>query len=103
MQPGKLRPDYAQILRPKINPRRFTATNPYWWKEVTNIGDYYARWGGEVAAEKLTGYLKPATVTIYYRVPGNTKDFTRLVTDIVCDLTRRVRLKFWMHSGILMT
>lgn len=70
--------NYALTLRPKLNPRRFTATDPHWWKEV-KIEKYVARWGGEIAAEKLTGYLKPTTVTIYMW-PGNA-NITRLATD----------------------
>ena len=30
-----------------------------------DIGQYYAYWGGEIAAEMLTGYLKPERITIY--------------------------------------
>jgi hypothetical protein len=50
-------------LRPKLNPRRFQAPDPRWWEQTTL--DRGARWGGEVAAAKLTGHLKPATYTIY--------------------------------------
>lgn len=41
---------------------------PDWWQRV-DVTTYGAHWGGEVAAEKLTGYLKPETVTLYIR-PG---------------------------------
>lgn len=50
-------------LRPKLNPRRFHAPDPDWWQQA-RLGPG-ARWGGEVAAAKLTNYLKPAAVTIY--------------------------------------
>jgi hypothetical protein len=50
-------------LRPKLNPRRFQAPDPGWWQQARLIAG--ARWGGEVAATKLTDYLKPATCTIY--------------------------------------
>ncbi|MBW8328453.1 MAG: hypothetical protein K0M48_04645 [Thiobacillus sp.] len=55
---------YPVKLRPKLNVRRFRAPHPDWWKNV-DLAEYEARWGGEVAADKLTGYLKPATFTIY--------------------------------------
>lgn len=55
---------YPIKLRPKLNARRFTAPAPDWWREQ-DIRQHHAYWGGEVAAEKLTGYLKPATVTLY--------------------------------------
>lgn len=50
-------------LRPKLNPRRFQAPDPGWWQQARLEAG--ARWGGEVAAAKLTDYLKPATCTIY--------------------------------------
>jgi hypothetical protein len=50
-------------LRPKLNPRRFEAPDPDWWQKAHL--DAGARWGGEVAAAKLTHNLKPATYTIY--------------------------------------
>lgn len=55
---------YPVKLRPKLNARRFRAAHPDWWKNI-DLGKYQARWGGEVAADKLTGYLKPTTFTIY--------------------------------------
>lgn len=56
---------YPIKLRPKLNARRFTAVNPAWWRTMElEVG--HAWWGGEVAAEKLTGYLKPANVTVYF-------------------------------------
>ena len=42
----------------------------------TNTDKLYAYWGGEVAAEKLTGYLKPAKITIYAR-----KNLDRLIVE----------------------
>jgi len=50
-------------LRPKLNPRRFRAPDPGWWEQAHF--PHGAHWGGEVAAAKLTGHLKPATATIY--------------------------------------
>lgn len=55
---------YPIKLRPKLNARRFTAPMPDWWRDQ-DIRQHHAYWGGEVAAEKLTGYLKPARVTLY--------------------------------------
>ena len=50
-------------LRPKLNPRRFHAPDPGWWRQARL--EPGARWGGEVAAARLTNYLKPAASTIY--------------------------------------
>ena len=56
--------NYPTILRPKLKPRQFRAADPDWWKELKLDGSDMA-WGGEVAAQKLTNYLKPATQTLY--------------------------------------
>lgn len=69
---------YPIKLRPRLNPRRFKAAKPDWWKEL-DITQYGAQWGGEVAAEKLTGYLRPNTVTIYLHKMNGQHDLTRLV------------------------
>lgn len=46
---------YAITLRPKLNPRRFKAAKPDWWKAF-DVTPYGAQWGTEVAAEKLSRY-----------------------------------------------
>ena len=58
-------------LRPKLHPRRFHAQDPDWWRRARL--ETGARWGGEVAAARLTDYLKPATCTIYLD-PQNGRD-----------------------------
>ncbi|MBI2305798.1 MAG: hypothetical protein HYU78_00715 [Rhodocyclales bacterium] len=67
-------------LRPKLNPRRFKAPKPGWWKEI-DITKYGAQWGAEVAAEKLTGYLRPNAVTIYRHKENGQHNLTRLVAE----------------------
>lgn len=58
---------YHTTLRPKLNPRRFDAdTDTLAEKGLTLHGAF---WGGEVAADKLTHMLQPATFTIYAREP----------------------------------
>lgn len=55
---------YSSRLRPKLKQFRFTAEDPAriraWQPEPGT-----SAWGGEVAADILTGHLKPATYTIY--------------------------------------
>lgn len=70
--------NYPIKLRPKLNPRRFRATKADWWKEV-DITNYGAQWGAEVAAAKLTGYLRPHALTIYLHQEQGQKNLTRLV------------------------
>jgi hypothetical protein len=56
--------EYNAKLRPTLIIGRFTAPQDYWWQN-TDIRNYDALWGGEVAAAKLTGHLKPGATTIY--------------------------------------
>ena len=72
--------NYPIKLRPKLNPRRFRAEGLEWWRKV-DITQYGAQWGGEVAAEKLTGYLRPATCTIYMNPGAGKNNLIKLVRD----------------------
>jgi hypothetical protein len=58
---------YPVTLRPKLNTRRFQA-DPERLRQI-DIAKLHAQWGGEVAADRLTRYLKPAHYTIYTREP----------------------------------
>jgi len=55
---------YPEKLRPKLRLGRYQAPNHLWWNNV-EIAKHNALWGGEIAAAKLTNYLKPFTATIY--------------------------------------
>lgn len=72
--------NYPIKLRPKLNPRRFQAPKPDWWKAL-DVTRYGAQWGTEVAAGKLTGYLRPGTVTIYFHKVKGQHLLTRLVAE----------------------
>ena len=72
--------NYPIKLRPKLNPRRFKAENPNWWQN-TGLHNLGAFWGGEVAADRLTNYLKPATCTIYIKPERAQYALPRLVAD----------------------
>ncbi|MFZ4524035.1 MAG: type IV toxin-antitoxin system AbiEi family antitoxin [Chlorobium sp.] len=54
---------YQDSLKPKLLMGRFRGDGE-WWKDLP-LDPALAQWGGEVAAMKLTGYLKPGTVTLY--------------------------------------
>lgn len=54
---------YPDNLKPKLLLGRFRGVGD-WWKDA-QPDPTLAQWGGEVAAAKLTGYLKPGTVTLY--------------------------------------
>ncbi|PKN70985.1 MAG: hypothetical protein CVU54_03115 [Deltaproteobacteria bacterium HGW-Deltaproteobacteria-12] len=55
---------YPERLRPKQILGRYRGEYDGWWnnKELHNLK---AKWGGEVAAAKLTKYLNPEVITIY--------------------------------------
>lgn len=72
---------FPNQLRPKLLLGRYAAPDPNWW-EHTRIGDFRAYWGGEIAAARLTRYLKPEFVTVYVRdMPGRFLAANRLRTD----------------------
>jgi hypothetical protein len=54
---------YPDYLKPKLLLGRFRGDGD-WWKEA-QLDPTLAQWGGEVAATKLTGYLKPGTFILY--------------------------------------
>ena len=54
---------YAEQLRPKLVLGRYQGAEGWWQQAVLNPEE--ALWGGEVAAAKLTDYLKPQMITIY--------------------------------------
>jgi hypothetical protein len=55
---------YPEKLRPKLETGRYKAPNPDWW-QTAPLHNLQAYWGGEVAADKITHYLKPEIITIY--------------------------------------
>jgi hypothetical protein len=75
---------YPEGLRPKQTLGRYHAKDKDWWKNITFPTDtnYNTYWGGEIAAMKLTGYLKPMIVTIYTKeLPGKIVLKYRLTKD----------------------
>jgi hypothetical protein len=55
---------YPVRLRPKLLRGRYRAPDAAWW-EKARIPEGRGVFGGEVAADRLTGHLKPARVTLY--------------------------------------
>ena len=87
---------YPTTLRPKLNPRRFTADPDRLHK--ANFKTQNAWWGGEPAAEKLTGYLKPAQFTIYTREPiAKLLAAHRMRADVNGNV--EILEKFWNFTG----
>lgn len=72
--------NYPIKLRPKLNARYFRAENPQWWQNA-DLKPFGAYWGGEVAANRLTDYLKPANVTIFVNTDKDPRALTQLIID----------------------
>lgn len=72
--------NYPIKLRPKLNPKRFKANNLDWWKNL-DVKQYEAQWGGEVAADKLTNYLKPNFYTLYLHGKELKKNMNKLIVE----------------------
>ncbi len=83
VEPGRLIEEWAANypirLRPKLNQHRFRAPDPNWW-QTTRLTDG-ALWGGEVAGNTLTGYLKPATCTVYIHPATRRESLADLVRE----------------------
>jgi hypothetical protein len=72
---------FPNQLRPKLFLGKYAAPDPKWWEQA-RIGDFRAYWGAEIAAARLTRYLKPELVTVYIRDrPGRFLAANRLRTD----------------------
>jgi hypothetical protein len=72
--------NYPIKLRPKLNARKFKAPNPE-WRKTLDAKQYEAQWGGEAAAEKLTGYLRPLTFTLYFHGKDKQKNITKMIVE----------------------
>ncbi len=77
--------NYPTTLRTKLHERRFSAPDRDWWKTFGPDAGFPFSWGAEVAAEKMTAYLRPATQTLY--IPSDEMD------GAVKALVKRYRLR----------
>lgn len=89
---------YPLRLRPKQWQGRYKGEKE-WWRRKT-LDPIIAQWGGEVAAERLTHYLKPGFITIYI-APAVLNPFlleNRLKRDAAGDV--EILERFWTPEGI---
>lgn len=91
---------YPEQLRPKLETGRYLAPDPNWWQQAS-LHNLQAYWGGEVAADKLTHYLKPHIVTIYVmqQWAGKLKITNKLRKDPAGDI--EILEAFWDVEGEL--
>jgi hypothetical protein len=84
---------YPEQLRPKQTLGRYKGL-PNWWQQKRLV-PRQAQWGGEVAAEKMTHYLRPELITIY----AETQYFNQLLLEnrLKTDITGDVEIleRFW--------
>lgn len=59
---------YARALRPKLLIARYRTDLTGWWADL-DPQEYGVLLGGEAAAERITGHLRPETVTLYAAKP----------------------------------
>ena len=84
---------YIRELAPRRKVRRFRAEKPDWWK-TADLRQFDVLWGGDVAADRLTGYLKPGEITVYANgTPGQLLQAQRMRADPQGDVV--VFEKFW--------
>ncbi|MET3120864.1 hypothetical protein AAKU67_000444 [Oxalobacteraceae bacterium GrIS 2.11] len=90
--------NYQGTLLPKLNARCFSCADPHWW-QTARLNEFPAWWGGEVAAQKMTQYLKPVTQTLYIDKDNMSQVLKRLAKEyrIKSDPTGTIELreKFW--------
>ena len=60
---------YIETTREKLVIGKYTGEDVNQWLH-TDLGKLGAWWGGEVAAARMTGYLRPETATIYVNPPA---------------------------------
>lgn len=89
---------YAEQLRPKLVLGRYQGAEGWWQQAVLNPDE--ALWGGEVAAAKLTDYLKPQMITIY--VDRDNPTAVLLTNRLKKDPQGEVELvaRFWQPEAI---
>ena len=84
---------YPEQLRPKQILGRYRGEHGWWQRK--RLDPLRAQWGGEVAAERLTHYLKPQLITIYAAAQYLNQLLldNRLKTDIAGDV--EILERFW--------
>ena len=91
---------YPEQLRPKKMIGRFRADDPYWW-EGADLEEINALWGGELAANIITEYIKPQIVTVYAKLPiGRFLLKNRLKSDVNGDV--EILKIFWKFEQELL-
>jgi hypothetical protein len=87
---------FVRELRPRLLLGRFAAADLDWWQR-TDILPYGSLWGGEPAGARLTGFLKPGTLTLYAeQVPADLLVHQRLKRDAQGKI--EILQRFWKFT-----
>ncbi|PKN33809.1 MAG: hypothetical protein CVU61_11885 [Deltaproteobacteria bacterium HGW-Deltaproteobacteria-19] len=89
---------YGEELRPKLLIGRYRGRDGWW--EGVELDPALAQWGGELAAARLTGQLKPQDILLYVNHPlyASVLREHRLVKDPDGDVTLLAR--FWNPQAV---
>jgi hypothetical protein len=83
---------YAHRLRPKLTTYRFTSAEPDKVQALWSPEIKLSAWGGDIAADTITGHLKPSTTTIYMDMQAKPR--------CLADLVKQLRLRTDPHGPI---
>lgn len=83
---------YAHRLRPKLTTYRFTSADQDKMQALWSPEFKISAWGGESAADTITGHLKPSTATIYMDMLAEPRR--------LADLVKQLRLRTDPHGPI---
>ncbi len=90
---------YPENLKPKLVQEKFRTDARHWWKDI-QPADFGLFWGGEIAAAKLTRYLKPERYTVYTdQLPGKLIYKFKFQKDLNGNI--EVLTPFWAFNGKL--
>lgn len=84
---------YSNQMRSKLIMGKYTSPKIDWWKNI-QLNEFNAYWGNEIAAAKLTNYIKPEVITIYTGENSSKLQFTQKLQK---DPAGKVEIlkKFW--------
>ena len=67
---------YLEKLRPKQILACYTCDDEDWW-ETANPGEFQGVWGGEAAIARVTPFMMPETISLYFTSDVKQKEFAK--------------------------
>lgn len=87
---------YGETLAPKLTIGTFYSEDTRWWG--TDIQEFSAAWGGEIAAAQYTGYLSPQIATLFLpraNFPTLMQRYRLRKAATSADANLRIMERFW--------